>query len=637
MKKSKVISVVLFSFFICVLMLPPSTAAHELDPQHSIIQQVLATSLLDLGYDAPPGNYDYYESDRGWHYEQWANYEEVPPVNIGIAAYSTESAAIDGLDTWRTDFQSRNGMDFHPTTFHGAPAWYYEESYTESTYTSKRFVWQAGRFWFYIYVHPSGREEHASEVLYANAQKYGLLTDGTADQDSDGDGVSDDIDKCPNTQSGVTVDANGCPITQTMNITITTDRTAYAPGETARISGTVSDSNGALAGVAVSVDVSGTMLSAVTDTSGNYQVEFSIPADVGLVSFPTTATATYAGYPAASASTVFATEAALTVLLSADKDHYLIGDTVYFTIEVKDSQGNPVGYADLDIVSTRLGSGNTSHLTGSTDAIGENVWSFTWGQDASGNTITEGKLQVDVTASEEGYADGSASITLSGCGDLEKSDDEDCLDCPEDCMCGENEVCDPSGSHKNPETFCSPKMAYVFISKGLGWYHEWWASDDIRKIRKFYKSKGYTVPPNIYVDHINQIATYLSRPSTKAIAYAGHGEEPGGIPTIEAAEATTGGYSVKSAINAMSSQPGGFLYTCQFETYADKWVESKVKIETIAQGQVNHPNLDYAFMFSCYSLDDTSLRDYLLKSGGTYWGYKGKLPGNGMLTKSIKP
>ena len=463
------------------------------------------------------------------------------------------------------------------------------------------------------------------------------LKQNSGTQDSDGDGVNDDIDKCPNTIAGTTVDADGCPIALTMIITVTTDKTAYGPGDTALISGNVSDSKGALAGAAVSVDVSGTILSATTDASGNYHVSFSIPADVGLVSYPTTATATHAGYPSVSASTIFSIQDTLTVEVSADADHYLIGDTVYFTIIVKDSKGIGVSLAGLDITATRLGSGSTTTLAAITDGLGENVWSFIWGQDDSGNTIAEGKLQIDVIASKDGYIDGSASKTLSGCGDLEKSDIEDCLDCPEDCTCTDNEICDPSSNHKNSETFCSPKMAYVFISRGLGWYDEWWASDDIKQIRRFYKSLGYTVPSNIYVDHINQIAKYLSRPSTKAIAYAGHGEDPGGTPTIEAAAATSGGYPVKTAIDTMSKNPGGFLYTCQFETYAAKWVDSKDKIEKIAQAQVDHPNLEYAYIFSCYSLDDTSLRDYLLKSGGTYWGYKGKLPGDATLTKSIKP
>ncbi len=638
MKKDKVISVVLFLFLIYVLMLPPSVTAQDRDPQDAVIQQVLTTSFQDLGYDnAPPNKLDYYESDGGWHYEQWANYEEDPPVVIGIAAYSTEQAAGAGLDSWRSDFQSRNGKEFLSTTFHGSPAWYYKESYAESTYTSSRNVWQSGRFWFYIYAHPSGGLEHSAEVVYANAQKYGLLTGGAAAQDSDGDGVNDDIDKCPNTKAGLTVDADGCPLTQAMTITVTTDKAAYVPGDTALISGNVSDSNGALAGVAVSVDVSGTILSATTDASGNYHVNFPIPADVSQVSYPTTATAAHAGYPSVSVNTIFSVQDALIVELSADADHYLIGDTVYFTIIVKDSKGNRVPSADLDITATRLGSGSTTNLAASTDGLGENVWSFIWGQGATGNTIAEGKLQIDVLASKTGYVDGSASKTLSGCGDLEKSELEDCLDCPEDCQCTANEICDPSGQYKSSESFCSPKVAYVFISKGLGWYHEWWASDDIKKIRRFYNSLGYTVPSNIYVDHINQIAKYLSRPSTKAIAYAGHGEDPGGTPTIEAAAATSGGYSIKTAIDTMSKNPGGFLYICQFETYAAKWIESKDKIDKIALGQVNHPNLEYAYLFSCYSLDDTSLRDYLLKSGGTYWGYKGKLPGNATLTKSIKP
>ena len=39
-----------------------------------------------------------------------------------------------------------------------------------------------------------------------------LVTNGTDPllADTDGDGVTDDLDQCPNTPTGETVDANGC-------------------------------------------------------------------------------------------------------------------------------------------------------------------------------------------------------------------------------------------------------------------------------------------------------------------------------------------------------------------------------------------------------------------------------------------
>ena len=423
------------------------------------------------------------------------------------------------------------------------------------------------------------------------------------------------------------------PPAQTMAITVSTDKAAYSPGDTALISGSVSDLNGALAGVAVSVDVSGTILSATTDASGNYHVNFPIPADVGQVSYPTTATATYTGYPSVSANTIFSVQNdALIVELSPDKDYYLMGKTVYLTIIVKDSNGNRVPGADLDITTKRLGSGNTTNLTGSTDGLGENVWSFIWGQDANGNTIAEGKLQIDVIASKDGYANGSASKILSGCGDRVHDDGEDCFICSEDCACGPNEVCDPSSDYKDTATMCSPKVACIFISNGLDWRHKWFAADDINGIRKKYRKLGYKITPNIYVDDIYDVAKYLSRPSTKAIAYAGHGPEAG-KPGIE----SMGSNEIPGIIYMSNRSAGSFLYRCRYEIYADKWVDLQNQIKAAALAKGNHPELDYVFMFSCFSLDNFSLRDYLLKSGGTYWGYRGVLPGSATLSKSVKP
>ena len=116
------------------------------------------------------------------------------------------------------------------------------------------------------------------------------------------------------------------------------------------------------------------------------------------------------------------------------------------------------------------------------------------------------------------------------------------------------------------------------------------------------------------------------------------------MPTIEVAAATSGDQSVKAAIaemgkkNAdMGEKEKGFLGVCQFESYAAKWVDSKDKLEKILADRVEHPNLEHVYMFSCYSLDNMTMRDYLLQSGGTYWGYKGKLPGSASLVKSFKP
>ncbi|TFH36284.1 MAG: hypothetical protein E4G93_02415 [Dehalococcoidia bacterium] len=422
-----------------------------------------------------------------------------------------------------------------------------------------------------------------------------------------------------------------------LSVTVDTDKDGYVAGDTVVIQGGVTDGGAGVPGAAVVVNVSGSSASMTADGSGGYRVEFPIPADTEPSTFNVTVTATGTTSGSATAATTFTVGDVMSVEIETDKDLYLIGDTVYCTVTVKDDSGQPVPGASLDGTATYTDSGRSTQLSGTTDSVGQAPWTFTWGQTPGGDTLAEGKRKFEVTASKSGLPDGTGSILISGCGDKEKAATEDCLDCPEDCTCGPNEVCDPSSDFRNSETMCGPKVAYVFVSNGLSAYHEWWASDDIAGIRKRYSSMGYTVPPSIYVDHINDIAPYLSRPSTKAIAYAGHGEDPGGMPTIEAAEATTGNFSVKAAIAEAGKKDKGFLGICQFGPYAVKWVDSKDKLEKILADRVEHPNLEYVFMFSCYSLDNLSMRDYLLQSGGTYWGYKGKLPGSASLVKSVKP
>ena len=47
--------------------------------------------------------------------------------------------------------------------------------------------------------------------------------------------------------------------------------------------------------------------------------------------------------------------------------------------------------------------------------------------------------------------------------------------------------------------------------------------------------------------------------------------------------------------------------------------------------------LDYAYIHACHSLDDNSLRYFLIRHGGTYWGDEGILYGIDPLVKKTKP
>jgi len=452
----------------------------------------------------------------------------------------------------------------------------------------------------------------------SNADPWGCVA--VAITDSDGDGVPDGDDQCLGTPAGVAVDDKGCPIG--MQLSVSTDKKTYSPGETVivNIRGSVWDAKGGLTGASIAVDVSGTKLSATTDSSGKYKCEFPLPPEVTRGTYTVTATASYSGYPSVSKSTSFAVGAPLIVEISTDKENYLIGETVYCTITVKDAAtGKLVPYANLKTIATHLKSGKATELSGFTDGLGQNLLSFTWGKKESGEVIIEGKLKIEVTASKEGYADGYESIILSGCGDLECAEVEDCFDCFEDCKCGANEICDPLSKYTDPKTKCSPKVAYIFISNDpeLGAAQRLKMLPRINHIRKYYQSLGYKTS-TVYVDDIHDVARYLSRPSTKAIAYFGHATKP----SIE------------------HSPPGDIQNNIlqQFRVnYGAKYPDLKEEIKNKAKERAAHPDLDYAYMFTCHSLDDTSLRDYLLHSGGTYWGDKGKLYGLWGLQESDKP
>ncbi|MDD5509254.1 MAG: hypothetical protein PHI12_00325 [Dehalococcoidales bacterium] len=339
-------------------------------------------------------------------------------VPIVVFAYPTEAAAKASMNRTIADAANLTGQGFNVTTFHGQPTVTVGEPVA-------MVLWQSGRFQLEAMPHNSlGISTYdAAEALYASAVRNGLIAgDGGSGQipDSDSDGVTDDKDQCPGTPAGTSVDASGCPVG--LNITITTEKTEYLPGETAVIQGKVSDGSGPVAGASVTVDVGGWKGPATADASGNYRVEYPIPADVGQLSYVATAKASHGGKTGTSSSITFSVgQVGLIVTMTTDKGHYLIGDTVYCTITVKDAQDQPVSDADLQITAKRLDSGRTTNLSNTTNALGESQWGFTWGQDDSGRTIAEGKLQIDIIASKDD-TQGRTTVTICGCGDLEKTD-----------------------------------------------------------------------------------------------------------------------------------------------------------------------------------------------------------------------
>jgi len=114
-----------------------------------------------------------------------------------------------------------------------------------------------------------------------------------------------------------------------------------------------------------------------------------------------------------------------------------------------------------------------------------------------------------------------------------------------------------------------------------------------------------------------EVGDALSNPSTKAIAYFGHAD----APKIEGQDA---------------AQLRDNIFRSALEKYRALGLEEPEAREK-ARERADKPNLDYAYMFSCHSLDNTSLADYLLRSGGTYWGEKGRLFGLWWLEKYVRP
>jgi hypothetical protein len=109
----------------------------------------------------------------------------------------------------------------------------------------------------------------------------------------------------------------------------------------------------------------------------------------------------------------------------------------------------------------------------------------------------------------------------------------------------------------------------------------------------------------------------MANPSTKAIAYFGHAIEPAICDS--------------DAIGVQNSL---------FMTLKSKYMTSGLKDEDairLARARSDMPNLAYAYMFTCHSFDNMSLANYLLRSGGIYWGETGILTGTLPLSKYIKP
>ena len=431
-----------------------------------------------------------------------------------------------------------------------------------------------------------------------------------------------------------------------MVVSVTTDKKVYSPGETVLIKGSVKNEKGGIDGAVVEVNVEGTLLSANTDPFGNYTCPpFLIPPSFNPMNYKVIAKATYSGYPDKSQSTSFSVgKKKLLVKISTDKKNYLIGEEVKCTITVTDSSGIVVQNADLEITATRLKSGKTPiKSSGVTDPSGQYFCTFPWGKKTAGKPVIEGKLEIEVKAkflarsTKEVNAEGSNSIMVSGCGDgdLECSNQkeycEDCFTCPEDCPCKPEEVCDPTSTQSDPKTKCSPKMAYVFVSEnskhGLTSWEFFLLAPKIKAVTLNFRSFNYYTLV-MSSKNFPDVLKYLAKPSTRALAWFGHG----GFPSIES-NGVMGRRDRKNFIDNVKQQ-----YIDNFKKVLSgrKFKENKAEIIKAAHEHSQKPGFFFVYNHSCYSLQNTSLADYLLEPGGTYYGADGGIRCLSILKPYIK-
>lgn len=180
------------------------------------------------------------------------------------------------------------------------------------------------------------------------------------------------------------------------------------------------------------------------------------------------------------------------------------------------------------------------------------------------------------------------------------------------CMC----TCE-RGYEMTDDNHCveAKKKAYVFISSKLGWRHRLFGGVKVGHIMDFYKEKGYEVHIVTVKSGGEILDTLADKPEIKAIAYFGHGSEPDAgqstaTPTIE-------GMDAKSLRDTMQTK---LAYN-----YNDRGMPLE-QAQPKAAGELKDGfGFDYAYIHACYSYDDTSLAEMLVKKGGTFWGDKGIL------------
>ncbi len=324
---------------VMVFLIGNTTLAYESttsDSQETVIKQVLIETGAEFGWDlgdcfysdpAFEGASSVYHCPEVWGPRLMYEFKGDDLVGMAGAAYGLDVPILYG--GWANEFMPIKIMA-HPTEATakavideslgavGSVAGFKITDFHNYTAISSdsfgSMEWQADRFFFTALGGNIGvPTDEIAEALYANAVKYGLIGDGgeavlIPTQDSDGDGVTDDIDQCPGTPAGVAVDSSGCLISE-INLTISTDKKTYSPEETVIIQGRIQDTKGGLDSAVVNFNVSSTDYSAkakaTADSAGNYSLKFPIPIDVTQGKFTLLATVSSPDHPSVSKSINF--------------------------------------------------------------------------------------------------------------------------------------------------------------------------------------------------------------------------------------------------------------------------------------------------------------------------------------------
>jgi hypothetical protein len=249
------------------------------------------------------------------------------------------------------------------------------------------------------------------------------------------------------------------------------------------------------------------------------------------------------------------------------------------------------------------------------------LMAFAWGEEGGAcRCIPGAERQGDTCVCKSGYAESTGGDRC-----IEQTGDEpeencpsgtNCLQNPDACVCDTDTVCDAVGPYTDPDTYCSPKIAYILISSELTSYERQWLHGKIAAIRTLYRDKGYTTFTAPVADE-DALVGYLTAPSTRAIAYFGHATQP----SLEDMNAVDVGNKV--AVALLKQYRG--LGIPQSEAAA------------LSRPRGQSLDLDYAYIHACHSADTMALRDYLVGSGGTYWGHAGILFATQRLTAYTRP